>query len=92
MSDTVEVKQKLIPNLSDFVTLFPKENQQMLLNTLIRERLENDGDRKTASARIKLLVQIFETFDAAELVEAGFHQFLYEAIKTEQVSVLSPRR
>ena len=52
MSDTVEVKQKLIPNLSDFVTLFPKENQQMLLNTLIRERLENDGDRKTASARI----------------------------------------
>jgi len=29
---------------------------------------------------------MFEIFDAAELVEAGFHQYLYETIKTEQVS------
>ena len=31
-------------------------------------------------------MQIFEKFDAAELVEAGFHQFVYDAIKKEQVS------
>jgi len=36
--------------------------------------------------RVKLLLGLFEKFDAAELVEAGFHQFLYESIKTEEVS------
>jgi hypothetical protein len=29
---------------------------------------------------------MFEKFDAVELVEAGFHQYLYETIKTEQVN------
>lgn len=45
LGDSVEIKQKLLPNLSNFVNLFPKENQQMLLNTMIRERLENDHER-----------------------------------------------
>ena len=35
---------------------------------------------------MKLLIGLFEKFDAAELVEAGFHQFLYESIKSEEVS------
>ena len=58
----------------------------MLLNTMVRERLENDNEVKTASLRVQLLEQVFTTFDVAELVEAGFHQFIYEAIKSEQVS------
>ena len=37
---------------------------------------------------MKLLIGLFETFDPAELVEAGFHQFLYESIKSEEVSVI----
>lgn len=42
--------------------------------------------------RVKLLVGLFEKFDAAELVEAGFHQFLYDSIKTEEVSFLNHKR
>jgi len=38
---------------------------------------------------VQLLEQVFKTFDVADLVEAGFHQFIYEAIKSEQVSILS---
>lgn len=52
---------------------------------MVRERLENDNEVKTASLRVQLLEQVFTTFDVAELVEAGFHQFIYEAIKSEQM-------
>ena len=34
---------------------------------------ENEKARKTRATRVKLLVGLFEKFDAAELVEAGFH-------------------
>ena len=33
-----------------------------------------------------MLLKLFETFEAHELVESGFHQYLYEGIKKEQVS------
>jgi len=52
---------------------------------MIRERLDNEYARKTRQIRVKLLIGLFEKFDAAELVEAGFHQFLYESIKTEEM-------
>ena len=47
---------------------------------------ENEGSRKTRQIRIKLIIELFEKFDPNELVEAGFHQYLYESIKSEQVS------
>ena len=39
LADTDEVRMKLIPNLVDFINLFPAENQMVLLNSMIRERL-----------------------------------------------------
>ena len=33
LSDVEEVRFKLLPNLCEFVSLFPEENQQMLLQT-----------------------------------------------------------
>ena len=87
LADADEIKMNLLPNLCDFASLFPAENQSMLLNSMIRERLENEKARSTRAIRVKLLVQLFEKFDAAELVEGGFHQYIYESIKTEQVSI-----
>jgi TATA-binding protein-associated factor Taf7 len=34
--------------------------------------------------RVKLLIELFEKFDSVTLLESGFHQYLYEAIKKEQ--------
>jgi len=85
LSDADEIKLNLLPNLIDFVALFPPDNQRVLLNSMIRERLENEKARKTRAIRVKLLVSLFEQFDPAELVEAGFHIFLYEAIKNEEM-------
>ena len=39
LSDADEIKLNLLPNLCDFVSMFPEENQKMLLNSMIRERL-----------------------------------------------------
>ena len=39
LADSKEIKMNLMPNLCDFIGLFPRENQKILLNTIIRERL-----------------------------------------------------
>jgi len=39
LGDADEIKLNLLPNLCVFVSLFPEENQKMLLNSMIRERL-----------------------------------------------------
>ena len=83
LEDADEIKLNLLPNLCEFVALFPPDNQKVLLNSLIRERLENERSRKTRAIRVTLLVQLFQKFEAHELVEGGFHQYLYDAIKNE---------
>ena len=39
LSDADEIKLNLLPNLCDFVSLFPEDNQKVLLNSMIREKL-----------------------------------------------------
>ena len=39
LGDADEIKLNLLPNLCEFVSLFPEDNQKMLLNSMIRERL-----------------------------------------------------
>jgi hypothetical protein len=39
LSDADEIKLNLLPNLCEFVSLFPEDNQKVLLNSMIRERL-----------------------------------------------------
>ena len=83
--DADEIKMNFLPNLCDFASLFPADNQAVLLNSMIRDRLENEKSRATRAIRVKLLVQLFQKFDAAELIEGGFHLYIYESIKTEQM-------
>ena len=39
LADVDEIKLNILPNLCEFVSLFPEDNQRMLLNSMIRERL-----------------------------------------------------
>ena len=39
LEDATEIKMNIMPNLCDFIRLFPSEYQQVLINTMIRERL-----------------------------------------------------
>lgn len=39
LDDADEIKLNLLPNLCEFVSLFPADNQKVLLNSMIRERL-----------------------------------------------------
>ena len=84
LSDVDEVRFKLLPHLCEFVSLFPEENQQMLLHTLIKERLDSEKGTKTRELRANILEQLFEMFPPNDLVDSDFHQYLFTAIKTEQ--------
>lgn len=39
LADADEIKLNLLPHLCEFVNLFPVDNQRVLLNSMIRERL-----------------------------------------------------
>ena len=85
LSDVDEVKLNLLPNVCDFISLFPEKSQVMLLSSMLRDKLQNDKERKTRDVRVKLIQRLFELFPTAQLVDNEFHHFLYEAIKSEQV-------
>ena len=95
LSDVDEVRHKLLPNLCQFVSLFPEDHQKMLLHTLIRERLESEGSesngeatasekakasQKSESMRVELLSSLFDKFDVTQLVDNEFHKYLYTSI------------
>ena len=52
LSDVDEVRMKLLPHLCEFVSLFPQDNQQMLLQTLIKERLDNEKENKKTKSMV----------------------------------------
>ena len=84
LSDVDEVRIKLLPHLCEFVSLFPEDNQQMLLQTLIKERLDNEKEnKKTRSMVVEMLTKLFEMFPPSDLVDSEFHQYLYTAIKLD---------
>ena len=56
LDDADEIKLNLLPNLCEFVSLFPEDNQKVLLNTMVREKLENEGSRKSRQMRVKLII------------------------------------
>lgn len=39
LADADEIKMNLLPNLCEFASLFPTDNQAVLLNSMIRDRL-----------------------------------------------------
>ena len=83
LSDEDQVRIKLLPNLCELISHFPEENQKMLLQTMIRERIENEKGQKSRKVRIELIEKLFQTFPPGDLVDANFHKYIYEAIKGE---------
>ena len=42
LGEADEIKLNFLPNLCDFILLFPADNQKMLLNSMLRERLVSE--------------------------------------------------
>ena len=57
----------------------------MLLQTMIRERIESEKGQKSRKMRVELLEKLFTLFPPGDLVDVDFHKYLYEVIKTDQV-------
>ena len=48
LDDADEIKLNLLPNLCEFVSLFPEDNQKVLLNSMIRERLVSSSFKSSS--------------------------------------------
>jgi hypothetical protein len=46
MGDSDKVRANMMPYICDFVALFSDSHQQMLIHTVVKERLDADTDKK----------------------------------------------
>ena len=46
----------------------------MLLQTMIRERIENEKGQKSKHVRIEIIEKMFQYFPPKDLVDANFHK------------------
>jgi len=81
-----EVRYKVMPHLCAIITMFPEDKQTLLLQTLIRDRIENEKAKKCSQVKVELLTNLFSDFQAHTLLDCEFHHYLYTAIKEDSVS------
>jgi hypothetical protein len=55
----------------------------MLLNTLVKERMEGDYGREGSKIKVKLLENLFKMFPVNRLVDSDFHTYLFTFIKKD---------
>lgn len=87
LSDVDEVRYKVMPHLCAFISMFPEDKQTMLLQTLIRDRIESEKGKKSSQVKVELLQNLFAAFPVQTLVDCDFHHYLYNTIKDDPVSV-----
>lgn len=66
--------------------MFPDDKQTMLLQTLIRDRIESEKSKKSSQVKVELLQNLFASFPVQTLVDCDFHNYLYSTIKDDPVS------
>ena len=85
LKDTEEIQAKVLPTLCTLVSKFPEEEKTELLDSLIRAKIESIKSMKNARDNmIKMLEQLFEIFPPSQLLEAGFHEYLFDIIREEK--------
>jgi hypothetical protein len=85
LKDTEEIQAKVLPTLCTLVSKFPEEEKTELLDSLIRNKIESIKTMKNARDNmIKMLEQLFEIFPPTQLLEAGFHEYLFDIITKEK--------
>ena len=86
LKDTEEiVSQKVLPTMCTLVSKFPEEKKLELLDSLIKQKIETIKQMKNGrDTMISMLEQLFEMFPSPLLVEAEFHQYLFDIIDNER--------
>ena len=61
LNEIDDIKQKVIPQLIHIIYIYPKESQQKMLLTFVKDRLLSNDTNK--QAKVQLMKQLFEMFN-----------------------------
>lgn len=83
--DSEEISAKVLPTMCKLVSKFPDDEKTELLDSLIRTKIESiKGMKNGRDSLITMLEQLFDMFQPTILLEANFHDYLFDIIKTER--------
>jgi len=75
----------VLPTICTLVSKFPDEEKTDLLDNLIRTKIEAIKTMKNGRDNmIKMLEHLFDMFQPTQLLEANFHEYLFDIIKNER--------
>lgn len=81
LKDSDEISTKVLPTICKLVSKFPDEDKTRLLDNLIRTKIESIKTMKNGRDNmIKMLEQLFDMFSSSQLLEANFHDYLFDII------------
>ena len=79
------ISQKVLPTLCTLVSKFPNAKKLELLDDLIKQKIEAIKSLKNRRDNmVQMLDQLFEMFSASQLMEANFHEYLFDVIENER--------
>lgn len=75
----------MLPTICKLISKFPEEEKTDLLDNLVRTKIESIKTMKNGrDTMVKMLEQLFDMFAPAQLMDANYHDYLFDIIKNER--------
>ena len=85
LKDTEEISSKVLPTICKLVSKFPEEEKMDLLENLIKPKIETIKSLKNGRDNmVAMLEHLFTMFSPTVLLEASFHDYLFDIINNER--------
>lgn len=85
LKDSEEISSRVLPTICKLVAKFPDDDKMDLLENLIKPKIETIKSLKNGRDNmVAMLEQLFEMFQPSVLMEANFHEYLFEIISKER--------
>jgi hypothetical protein len=77
--------QKVLPTICDLVQKFDDDKKTELLDSLIKPKIDAIKEIKNGrDGLVLMLEQLFEMFQPIQLLDANFHEYIFDIIKNER--------
>lgn len=85
LKDSEEISAKVLPTICKLISKFPEDEKTELLDNLVRTKIESIKTMKNGrDTMVKMLEQLFDMFAPAQLMDANYHDYLFDIIKHER--------
>ena len=85
LKDSEEISSKVLPTICKLVAKFPDSEKSELLENLIRTKIESIKSMKNGRDNmVSMLEELFEMFQPIVLMDANFHEYVFDIITEER--------